>query len=1185
MTDTKRRFEIFVPSPKARINLGKRNDSSTGDFGYDGVSIQSDVHLFIDANKNTLFQTGKDYCGQVGGKWVQYSNADMVMSATASMGLSADKKIVLATGAGQGQITALDHGSTPSAIPYNNLGLHYEVESLDVSLFEFFHGRRERNKRGALALAAMKLGGIIDSDTDDGAFFFDASKKATTKEGDGFASMATASLRELFPVKTERDLAKFDKKVDEPGDPIEMIDDLVNTGLFGKKDDPTAMKFGFSGYVKRFDPYALADESKAKNMLGRGLIKLMNAMKHINRFIDVTEKYASLLSDNFLMKRVQAAQGAFDGFASAFSNTYGLAKLGVGSFDDPKPFGGIVAKFGDEYASGLGARAQLAATGPGAAEAYQAGAGKIAKKRAAINSTVGPWDLSGAAGTIKVEWGDKAASPTTQRVIDLGAPTPAVMAIKSKAELPRLMVTVLVDNNHLPTGVTFADIKTKLAKVLGVTEPELDDANTIGGALIQPEPKILAKILFERADLDAEILRDEVPAVPGTPSQPGTPSFPGGPSTPGTPGQPGTPAVPAVTMANVGLSVSHHSAELRVAVSGTWQTVTVTTANLSSTYRMGKALQSALSGLSGASASAYDPSDQSFTLTTSATGTGASIEIGASEGWVLKSLGKKQGSAEYGQAPLDLTAVTAEQLFGRITASKGLSKSLSSGSFTLKGPYLDDKDPRSWVKVSGAKVAIVFGADPTENQVSAYQSSVFNEGLAGFDASMAALNSWSHELSKVPEDMRNMTRPLRQATSMLVGAIGGVESAVQKAVEVIGSPATGLPDSSSNKYIGLIGNGGITLGSTDRIVGVGGKGVLFVCDGGSGSENHKKFVAAGPVKIEDFVNQAMQFDPIDMLLKKLYKKETPAADAKADFGPSLGFRVVSDSTVDLMGTRAAQLMALGRAKLNADFSDGSDKDDAGIGVVRVAASHAAEVAGFRKVVISARNPGTDDKTGGRVELAGQTIAIGGMNLDDTADTQDFADVTDRPRFGLEPIDVDVFAGAENLSDDQKTALNDDFARYAWSKTLHHDADDHHPNTERVFMHAVKETIIQVGTYVVQVRSADQSLPGIQIGTRKPNPDPTINEIDEDKPRLELDDSQVAVYANKDTKTFWDADGIGLYHKDSGANVVLEDTTVTVGASSSDTIVVKSGETKVTSAKVNLTGSSAIEIKAGSIKIG
>ncbi|HBQ14183.1 MAG TPA: hypothetical protein DEF51_24665, partial [Myxococcales bacterium] len=187
--DREQRFEIFVPSPKARINMGKPNLTSDdeGPFGYTGLSLQSDVHLFIDANKHTLFQTGQNYCGQVGGKWLQYSNADMIMSSTASVNLSADKKIVIASGAGQGQITAKDHGTFPRMVSYNALELHYRVDRIQTGLYEFFHGRREHDERSALA----KFGGVDDPYFDrDGKAKNETAIHAKTKGG--FLEMSTA---------------------------------------------------------------------------------------------------------------------------------------------------------------------------------------------------------------------------------------------------------------------------------------------------------------------------------------------------------------------------------------------------------------------------------------------------------------------------------------------------------------------------------------------------------------------------------------------------------------------------------------------------------------------------------------------------------------------------------------------------------------------------------------------------------------------------------------------------------------------------------------------------------------------------------------------------------------------------------------------------------------------------------
>jgi len=43
-TSTSTRFSIFVPSPKARINMGKPDLDAP--FGYTGLSLQSDVHSF-----------------------------------------------------------------------------------------------------------------------------------------------------------------------------------------------------------------------------------------------------------------------------------------------------------------------------------------------------------------------------------------------------------------------------------------------------------------------------------------------------------------------------------------------------------------------------------------------------------------------------------------------------------------------------------------------------------------------------------------------------------------------------------------------------------------------------------------------------------------------------------------------------------------------------------------------------------------------------------------------------------------------------------------------------------------------------------------------------------------------------------------------------------------------------------
>lgn len=1163
--DTEKRFEIFVPNPKARINLGKKNTTTTGPFGYDGVSIQSDVHLFIDANKHTLFQTGGNYCGQVGGSWVQYANKDMVMSSTGSANLTAAKKVVIATSAGQGQVTALDHGSIPSSIRYNALGLHYAVDKVDNSLFEFFYGRRKRDDRSARAKLILAKGDVTDEDD-----YFDGSSKAsamsdTTDLGKGFLEVSVSSLRELYPVAEERDALKFDEDVKEDGDAVLLFDDLVNFGKIFGSDDPSKLEYGFSSYLSRFDPYLKLKAGDDAGFLAKGLVGFMNGVTVLGRFIDVTEKYANLITDNFLMKRVTAAFDAYTSMLGAVHGIYKLVKLPFGSWN-PDEMKFMSGQFQDEYDSGLGARAKGAGDGAGMGEAFDDAKSKTKGKKAKIETPRGPWDLSsltGAARQMTVEWGDKAAPDSC--VVDLGAATPAMMTFKPKDDgLPRLMVTVLVSG--LPAGTSFADIEEPLAAALGVEASELAGADAAPGVMIQPEVPILEDILYERTTLDALELKAEVPAVPATTTQAAVA------------------AVPAVLFQQVvGLTVAHHSASVSVAIDGVDQTVSIGTQTLASGNRMSAVVQAALSStLSGVTVGALDSG--AFLVTTSQTGPSASIEVvGATESWVYKALGARRGQEAVGQAPLDLTAVTADQLAGRIAASAGLSVGATAGILSLTAPNDDTLDPVSYVKASGGPTELVFGADPTKHEVKASEAGDTMAGVAGVEASVSALKKWNYELGKMPEDTRNLTRPLRKAVGRLSGAMNSLRSAVQSAVDIVGYPLKGMPSVPSDS-IGLIANGGITLGTKDRIVGAGGKGVVFVCDGGRGKEDHQKFVASVKgVSMEDFVNLAMKWDPIDMALKKALKRE----DDADEHDDTLGFRVLSDTTVDLLGSRSAQLMALGRAKLTTALPD-DGKDDVGVGVVRVAGSYATEVAGYRKVVISARSAGKDEDTGGRVELAGQTIAIGGMNLDDAEDTQDFGGKTvdgwadDHPAFGLEPLDVEQFAGYEHLNDTQKENLDKDFKKLAWTKTLREGkTGTGHPSTQRVLVHAVKETVMQVGPYYVHIRGEDDDVgaAGITIGTRVKSKNPLENDLDTDKPFL-----------------FVGEDRIFLGQSETGSMLSLEDGAITISDESNDDGDPQGGFVKIEGGEVTVAnkgeaatvtvGNACIEAKKGgaSLKI-
>ena len=479
----------------------------------------------------------------------------------------------------------------------------------------------------------------------------------------------------------------------------------------------------------------------------------------------------------------------------------------------------------------------------------------------------------------------------------------------------------------------------------------------------------------------------------------------------------------------------------------------------------------------------------------------------------------------------DLSAVTAAQILQEIGSSSSFSASEDDGTIVIESAHAPESGKPSRVTVSGS-LSSLFAPTHKEEKWGDQAEEDYYSGEAEGEGFYKSLISWNHELQKLPEDTRNLTRPIRNAVNDVVASATALEKSAQGIADLVGK-AEGLP--SPPEAIGLIAEDGISLGTPDRIVGAGGKGIVFIADGGSGHEDHHRFIP----KAEQFVNLSMAFDPLKAALKGIKylmgKTEDEDDPDTPEPAPSLGFRVMSDSTVDLMGTNSAQLMALGRGKL---FSAIDGKSVVGTGIARVAGSYATELAGYRKVVISARNKGDGDKTGGRVEVAGQTIAIGGMNL--AGDTKDF-DANKDTLFGITPLKVTDFAGAEHLSDTHKDAVKKEFLAHAWPKTLRDGGANGHPDTQRVFVHAAKETVIQVGTFYVHVDEQK----GVTVGTRTANADPTANVIDDTKPSIQITADGVLVsigQQNKDSTLSMKKDAVRLYEgptKNKAARAQLE----------------------------------------------
>jgi hypothetical protein len=149
------RLSIQVPDYDTRINMGTPDPGGAQPFGYTGFGIHTQYNFFVDVGRVGLYQSNLGSCWQVGGKWLQWSNNDMYMATMGNNTLAADNKVLIAAGAGQGQITALTSAESPLDSPrlveYNNLALHWRVDTVQVALKQFFYGKTDWTAQSSTA--------------------------------------------------------------------------------------------------------------------------------------------------------------------------------------------------------------------------------------------------------------------------------------------------------------------------------------------------------------------------------------------------------------------------------------------------------------------------------------------------------------------------------------------------------------------------------------------------------------------------------------------------------------------------------------------------------------------------------------------------------------------------------------------------------------------------------------------------------------------------------------------------------------------------------------------------------------------------------------------------------------------------------------------------------------------------
>lgn len=1116
LTDTEKRFEIFVPNPKARINLGASNDTETGPFGYKGLSLQSDVNLFIDANKHTMFQTGQNYNGQVGGKWLQYSNADMYLSSTTNTNLSADAKITIAAGAGQGQITALDHGSTPRLVAYNNLKLHYTVDCIQTGLYEFFHGRRERFKNITTAWTEQfkhrskpKLFGGQPAEE----------LESTDDLKGGFIGNSKRSFDDLFP-----DDAK-DNTV------YASVTELQKQVL--GKEDVIESFYGYSSYFSRFDPY--------KQKKGDWL---HNSLKVAKRVADVAGKLGNLLTDNFLVENGLKLAEAADKGINALNNVKKLYERPekLWQTDGPEDPTGLV----DEAVSGWGARTT---------HTFDKVFGKAidtAKTKATVTSSAGPFALEHG-DEIEVIQPARGGQATTSAAISAVA---ASIDGSAAVEYPagnywELLIQIDAAGSATHEQITFTFTS-------DTTKTKREILNMVNGALA-------GKAIASLGGGDIVTITSASTGVDSSVNVSGsgmTYLFPGGgTATAGTPTSSGTYSgrvgMTAPTIFD-GWGTSEPTIHIQCDKGGP-KSVGFTGANT----RNPETISGAIASATGSDGTVTIDDAGVIHIASSTKGTSSYAHVSGDQTALNNlhiSVGRVNGSGNVA----DVSTVTTDEIHAIISPGlTGVVTKSDDGELVFSSTTTGDG---SYVRVqaSGSStMATAIGLGGVEDEVEYQSWDTYDDSIGFFKGMFNDLRSINHELQKLPEDTRNLFRPLTQAIddtvavgTYTVGAIDAAKAAFSKAGP---GPA---------ETIGLVARDGISLGTQDRIVAAGSKGVVFIVEGEGGGEDYGKFVLG-----EALVKGALDYCPSSWQ-KDAPDKVDQVFDGRKVGSPSLGFKVISDSSAELMGTTSAQLLALGRGELD---SKENDKKYVGIGVARVAGSRAAELCAHRKVVISARDEGKaddeDGTTGGRVELAGQTIAIGGMNLD--GDTKDFKA---SEGFGIEaPVLAKQYFGSFE-------EFTPKLASVEWPKKLR----EEHPNTKHVVVHAEKDTVIVVDKYMVHVSSED----GITVGQRKKNPDAMTNEVDDTKPHFVLDDEGVSLrfgeknkastlHLAKDKASLWEGPT-----KDTAARAQLGLTSGTANLwGGTSRFTAKEGKLKLSAANLSTEADASLKLDGGVIKLG
>ncbi len=937
--DLKTRYSIYVPKPLARINLGdwqrREGQVQSPKFGYAGVSIQTEKDMFVDVVKSTYLQCRGGFTVQTT-DWFNCAQKALFMATADNATLGADGVMTIAAGAGQAPTWTLDHGDSLDVYPYNSLQLHYRVEEVQNSLFEFFRGRREKDyPANSDSFLGKLLEGLFRKDpsfnsAEKGSFTLnplsDKGGNARSQSGaeekvgkvvnkvitfadpeaelkGGFEAIAEKAWQALYGNKQftfDPNGAADAKAKPAPYDIFGNMDDIrgnptsVGYTAHNVIGDPSKtekqLRYGFSNYFSRFDPYALInpDHPDINNparpiytAVMKVITRLHNATVRLKRTVDVMYKIGSLLKDNALSKLVVTAWQAVDAGFQAIKAARGQYEVweavALGSR------GNLGDQFTDERESGWDKRIAIR--------------NKLAHDwtpkttvKAAVRSKAPEKDF--VTGETKGFFGTLTATPGTT------PPTATIAAM------------------HVATNGAEFDLP---AITVGAAT-----AATIAGSA--PTDAWTAHTSNRKLRVKFDTTEDWIEVDLGNPT---------------------IQSLAAATTADQGLASPHFVTDRATQITNVLNLI----ANAS--------------GMSGRAAVA----NGQITFTSAISGTLSKVQLRADPDSTLGLLGLKKVSAA-GTDPS--AALTADTIIAAWTAAWNAANPPVAPATTSPAPPWDGKIDitsedgqivfTSKAEGDGAFVRVSNGPVDSFDFKGDFRGESKYDEVRELDVHRRRLDSFQkldEELLKIPDDTAALVRPAILLYKNATGVVTKTVGAFKAAIKILGLK---LPQTKG--AVGIVASKGISLGTPDRIVGAGGQGVVFIADGGTGIPDQAKYVI-----LEEIINRITGADLLAPFFAKPYEQKL----AK----PSLGFRAYSDTSTDLIARNTANLLALGRHK-------DANNDVIGSGVARVAASYAVEIAAQEKVTIAARQEPLNPAHGtepGRVEVLGHTIAIGYNEID------------------------------------------------------------------------------------------------------------------------------------------------------------------------------------------------------------